>query len=77
MIPLEEDTSANHAVASYFQTMRMRLSGLSNYKENKEIRDRAREMLKDINESDMTRYECVMKYWDESISLKEAYWAEK
>lgn len=67
----------NQAESSYFQTMMMRLSGLSNYKENPEISSRARQILDDIKQSDMSPLECIETYWDESQELKKRYWDEK
>jgi hypothetical protein len=59
----------NHAEASYFQIMRLRLSSLSN-SSNSEISSRAREILNDIKHSNMTPFECLKTYWDETQELK-------
>ena len=67
----------NHAEATYFQIMRLRLSGLSNYKGNPEISSRARQILDGIKQSDKSPLECIEAYWDESQELKRRYWEEQ
>ena len=62
----------NQAEGSYFQIMRMRLSALSN-SEYPEISSRARQILDDIKQSDMSVRECLETYWDETIELKRQY----
>ena len=62
----------NHAEASYFQIMRFRLSSLSN-SSNPKISSKAREILNDIKHSNMTPFECLKIYWDETQELKKSY----
>jgi hypothetical protein len=62
----------NHAEASYFQIMRLRLSSLSN-SSNPKISSRAREILNDIKLSNMTPFECLKNYWNETQELKKSY----
>ena len=67
----------NHVEATYFQIMRLRLSGLSNYKGNPEISSRARQILDGIKQSDKSPRECIEAYWDESQELKRREWEEQ
>ena len=68
-----KETSAfsteSHIEATYFQIMRLRLSSLSNWKENPEISSRARQILDDIKQSNMTPWECIETYWDETQEM--------
>ncbi len=63
------------AVKTYFQIMRLRLSGLSNDR-NPQISARAREILDEIRQTDKGPWECLEEYWDESQELKKRYWEE-
>lgn len=74
---METTKNTTHIEMTLMQAMRLRLSGLSNYKENETVSSRARQILDDIRNGDNTPMDYVKEYFYETEELIRQYWREK